>query len=73
MLGVFGLSHFTTSGKLEEIFGEHPGLEKVALICDKMTGESRGFAFITYKDDSFATTALEATKNIRYDQGQVLD
>jgi transformer-2 protein len=66
-LGVFGLSHFTTQEKLEEIFGAYSNFEKAKLICDKMTGESRGFAFVTFSDEDSAGKALEGTKDMNID------
>lgn len=50
VLGVFGLSQRTHERKIETLFGKYGKLEKVALVIDRKTAVSRGFAFITFED-----------------------
>ncbi|MCD9645891.1 hypothetical protein HAX54_035210, partial [Datura stramonium] len=41
-------------------FEEHGEIEEGSLITDKVTGRSRGYAFITYKDMESAQIVLES-------------
>ncbi len=45
-LYVGNLPWSTTEDELRQMFGEHGDVESVALITDRETGRSRGFAFI---------------------------
>lgn len=49
VLGVFGLSSITKESDLEHLYAKYGVLEKVALIYDHSSRQSKGFAFITYK------------------------
>ena len=44
---VGNLSFGTTENDLKELFAPHGTVSEVALIMDKMTGRSRGFAFVS--------------------------
>jgi len=46
-LYVGNLSFNTTENELQDIFAQHGSVTDVSLITDKMTGRSRGFAFVT--------------------------
>ena len=50
----------TTEDELREMFGQHGEVEDVAVITDRDTGRSRGFAFVTMPDDAQAKAAIEA-------------
>ncbi|XP_009800639.1 UBP1-associated protein 2C [Nicotiana tabacum] len=59
-LFVRGLAWNTTSETLCAAFTEHGEIEEGAVITDKVTGVSRGYGFITYKDVESAQMALKA-------------
>lgn len=49
----------TEEPALEKAFGEFGNLEQVSLVRDKETGDSRGFAFITFQHSEDAIWALD--------------
>ena len=57
-LYVGNLSYSTTNASLSELFGEIGEVTSVNLITDRMTGQSRGFAFVEMADDAAATVAV---------------
>ncbi|GFP79811.1 ubp1-associated protein 2c [Phtheirospermum japonicum] len=59
-LFVRGLAWNTTSETLYDAFQEHGEIEEGAVIYDKVTGKSRGYGFVTYKDMESAQKALRA-------------
>ncbi|XP_051149316.1 UBP1-associated protein 2C-like [Andrographis paniculata] len=59
-LFVRGLAWNTTSEALCAAFLEHGEIEEGAVIYDKVTGKSRGYGFVTYKDMESAQRALKA-------------
>jgi RNA recognition motif-containing protein len=66
-LFVGNLSFNTTENDLQEAFAAHGQVVEANLMMDRMTGRSRGFAFITYG------TPEEAQKAITAMNGQQLD
>ena len=66
-LFVGNLSFNTTENDLQEAFAAHGQVVEANLMMDRMTGRSRGFAFITY------STPEEAQKAIAAMNGQQLD
>lgn len=55
----------TTTEELMEVFAVYGEIEEGAVIMDKVTGKSKGFAFITFKNITSANAALaEPSKNI---------
>lgn len=48
-----------TDAELEALFVPFGEIVEVALIKDRFTGEPKGFAFITFKDQASAQNALE--------------
>src|SRR5438046_9745368 len=56
------LAFETTENDLQDLFEQHGTVNEVHLMMDKMTGKSRGFAFITMNDDTQAKAAMSATK-----------
>ena len=59
-LYVGNLSFDTTANELEELFGKiGGGATDVHLVTDRMTGRSRGFAFVTMATDADAVAAVE--------------
>ena len=57
-LYVGNLSYSTTNASLSELFGEVGEVTSVNLITDRMTGQSRGFAFVEMADDNAALEAV---------------
>jgi RNA recognition motif-containing protein len=60
-LYVGNLSFETTENDLQDLFEKHGAVNEVHLMMDRMTGKSRGFAFITMNDDEQAKAAMSAT------------
>ncbi len=66
-LFVGNLSFNTTENDLQDLFAAHGTVTAVDLIMDKMSGRSRGFAFVTMETSEGATAAIQAL------QGKSLD
>src|SRR2546423_14866878 len=60
-LYVGNLSFETTENDLQDLFEQHGAVKEVHLMMDRMTGKSRGFAFVTMNDDEQAKSAMSAT------------
>ena len=59
-LYVGNLSFETTENDLQDLFEQHGAVSEVRLMMDRMTGKSRGFAFITMNDGAQANAAMAA-------------
>ena len=59
-LYVGNLSFETTENDLQDLFEQHGTVGEVNLMMDRMTGKSRGFAFVTMNDDTQAKAAMGA-------------
>ena len=59
-LYVGNLSFETTENDLQDLFEQHGTVSEVSLMMDRMTGKSRGFAFVTMSDDTQANAAIAA-------------
>ena len=59
-LYVGNLSFETTENDLQDLFEQHGTVNEVHLMMDRMTGQSRGFAFVTMNDDTQANSAMSA-------------
>jgi len=57
---VGNLSFETTENDLQGLFEQHGQVGEVALMMDRMTGKSRGFAFVTMNDNAQAQAAMTA-------------
>ncbi|KAL7056467.1 hypothetical protein AAHC03_020966 [Spirometra sp. Aus1] len=68
VLGVFGLSTYTTERDLYDIFSSFGHVKEIKMIYDNLTGKSRGFAFVYYESTEDATHA-----KVRGDQGMEID
>jgi cold-inducible RNA-binding protein len=60
-LYVGNLSFETTENDLQDLFEQHGEVSEVKLMMDRMTGKSRGFAFVTMNDNTQAAAAMSAT------------
>ncbi len=58
-LYVGNLSYETSENDLRNVFDEHGTVSKVNVIMDKMTGKSKGFAFIEMENDDEGQKAIE--------------
>ena len=59
-LYVGNLSFETTENDLQDLFEQHGKVSEVALMMDRMTGKSRGFAFVTMNEKAEAEAAISA-------------
>ena len=59
-LYVGNLSFESTEIDLQDLFEQHGTVNEVRLMMDRMTGKSRGFAFVTMNDDAQAKAAMNA-------------
>ena len=59
-LYVGNLSFETTENDLQDLFEQHGQVGEVMLMMDRMTGKSRGFAFVTMNDKAQADAAMAA-------------
>jgi RNA recognition motif-containing protein len=59
-LFVGNLSFETTENDLQDLFEKHGQVNEVALMMDRMTGKSRGFAFVTMGDKTQGEAAVSA-------------
>ena len=59
-LYVGNLSFETTENDLQDLFEQHGAVSEVRLMTDRMTGRSRGFAFVTMNDSTQANAAMSA-------------
>lgn len=59
-LYVGNLSFETTENDLQDLFEQHGQVDEVRLMMDRMTGKSRGFAFVTINDNTKANAAMSA-------------
>ena len=66
-LFVGNLSFNTTENMLHEAFSAHGNVVEANLMMDRMTGRSRGFAFVTYSTPEEAQKAIEAMSGAQLD------
>ena len=64
---VGNLSFQTTEQGLSDLFAEHGSVNSVSIISDRITGRSRGFAFVEMNDDAEAKAAMDAINGKEYD------
>jgi RNA recognition motif-containing protein len=55
---VGNLDFNTTNAELSAAFAEYGSVENVSVITDRLTGRSRGFAFVEMSDRNQAETAI---------------
>ena len=58
-LYVGNLSYVTSSDTLTDLFGAIGEVVSVNVITDRMTGQSKGFAFVEMAENSEAQTAID--------------
>ncbi|XP_073113256.1 glycine-rich RNA-binding protein 4, mitochondrial isoform X1 [Elaeis guineensis] len=62
-----GLSYDTNEAALNDAFCQHGEIVEVKVICDRITGKSKGYGFVQFCMESEATNALQKM------DGQLLD
>ncbi len=66
-LFVGNLSFNTTENDLQDAFAAHGQVVEATLMMDRMTGRSRGFAFVTYSTPEEAQKAIAALNGSQLD------
>ncbi|XP_078526229.1 cold-inducible RNA-binding protein B-like isoform X2 [Lissotriton helveticus] len=70
-LFVGGLSFDTNEHSLEQVFSQYGQVAEVVVIKDRETQRSRGFGFVTFKDQNDAKDALQAMNGETLDGRQI--
>jgi cold-inducible RNA-binding protein len=66
-LFVGNLSFNTTENDIEDAFAAHGTVSRVDLMMDRMSGKSRGFAFVTMESPEAAQAAIGAMNGAQLD------
>ena len=70
-LYVGNLSYNVTSSDLEQIFSQYGSVKSAQVISDRLTGRSKGFAFVEMKNDTEAKNAIQGL-NLKEHDGRCL-
>jgi len=57
---VGNLGYDVSDGDLEQLFAQYGAVQSAQVISDRMTGRSKGFAFVEMASDEEATAAIAA-------------
>lgn len=60
---VGNLTYDATENDLRNLFGEHGTVTKINVITDKMSGKSKGFAFVEMENDEDGQKAIDKLNN----------
>ncbi len=60
---VGNLPYTVTFDKLKELFSSYGEIEEAIVISDKFSGRSKGFGFVTFKDEASAQKAIAEMNN----------
>jgi RNA recognition motif-containing protein len=71
-LFIGNLPYTTTEDSLREMFSQFGEIVELKLITDRMSGRSRGIAFVEYSSDEDANKAIEATNNTEIDGRSII-
>jgi len=66
-LFIGNLPYSTTEDQLRDLFSQFGEITDLKLITDRMSGRSRGIAFVEYTIEEDAGKAIEATNNTEVD------
>jgi len=66
-LFVGSLSWDTNDESLRNAFAVHGEISEAVVVCDRDTGRSRGFGFVTFEDDEAADKAIAALNGTELD------
>lgn len=64
---VGNIAHASTEEGLKQLFEQFGSVASARIILDRMTGKSRGFAFIEMPNDSEGTNAIESLNETEFD------
>ncbi len=64
---VGNLSYNVDDAKLNELFSPYGEIEEAVVIKDRMSGRSKGFGFVTFKDDESAQKAISGMNDKEVD------
>ncbi|KAH9452875.1 hypothetical protein Pst134EB_016826 [Puccinia striiformis f. sp. tritici] len=71
-VSVGGLDKTTDSGSLQSTFGQFGEVTEAVVMQDHNTGESRGFGFVTFKQEADAHSAVQALDGQQLDGRKIL-
>lgn len=71
-LYVGNLPYEITSDKLKEIFSSAGEVTEAIVISDKYSGRSKGFGFVTMKDDATAEKAIKDLNETEVDGRRII-
>ncbi|MBN2535995.1 MAG: RNA-binding protein [Spirochaetales bacterium] len=60
---VGNMNYSTTEQDLEELFSQYGSVLNVNIVTDRMTNQSKGFAFVEMEDAEAANTAISEINN----------
>ena len=70
-LYVGNLDYSTTEQQLRDVFAAHGTVVSASIVLDRMTGNSRGFAFVEYASGDAAERAIGALNGAEVDGRQL--
>jgi len=59
VIGVFGMSYYTDDRTLEDKFSKFGRIERCTVVWSHMYNRSRGYGFVTYRDERDAAAAVK--------------
>ncbi len=65
---VGNLSYRSTEEEINQLFSDFGEVKSVQIITDKMSGRSKGFAFVEMEDNAEAKEAIEALNETDFGQ-----
>ena len=71
-LYVGNLSYSTTEDQLRDLFAESGEISDLAIITDKFTGQSKGFAFVEMASDEAADAAISRLDGSNFGDRQIV-
>ncbi len=69
---VGNLPFSTTQDDLQNLFSEFGEITQISLITDRMTGRSKGFAFVEFADEAAAAAAIEKMSGFRVEERELV-
>jgi len=71
-LFIGSLPYSTTEDQLRDLFSQFGEITDLKLITDRMSGRSRGIAFVEFASEVDAAKAIEATNNTQMDDRTII-
>ncbi len=65
------LARTTTEEQIRQLFSEHGRVDSCDLVLDKVTGKSKGFAFVEMPDEKEANTAVRQLNQTVVDKSSI--